>query len=182
MNRYKILTTPLLVLLSLIAGVTACEKVEDLVRFTFKDTAKITIQSQGIISTGLLKITSPPIQTSSKQAFSQNNTEAKYVKEAKLTELKLTITAPQSQTFSFINSIKIYISASGQEEVLIASKDNIPNDAGKQILLDVANVNLRPYIQQDSYSIRTEAVIDEIPTENVNIDADMSFTVTANVF
>lgn len=181
MNRNKILATPLFVCV-LLLFISGCEKVEDLARFSFHDTANITIPSQGIISAGFLKIPSPEVQTSSQQAFENNNTQAKYVKEAKLTALTLSITAPQSQSFSFLNEIMLYISAPGQEEVLIASKTNIPNTVGRELILDVTNVNLKPYIQGDTYSIRSEARVDEVTTQEIKIQADMHFSVTADVF
>ena len=182
MKKNKILTTPLLAAMLMALLLTGCGKIEDMIRFNFKDTAKITIPSQSPISTGFLKILSPEVQTSSKQAFENNNTQAKYVKEATLTELKLTITAPQDQTFSFLNEINLYISAPNQPEVLIAYKANIPATIGKELLLDVTNVNLKPYIKGDSYSIRSEAKIDEVPTQEINIDANMTFNVAAEVF
>lgn len=181
MNLNKISTTLFLMLVLLVSILTGCEKLEDMIRFNFQDTAEIVIPSQTFISTGFLKIPSPEIQTSSKQAFANNNTEAKYVKEAKLTELKLSITTPQSQTFSFLNEIKIYISAPNHPEVLIASKTNIPATIGRELLLDVQDVNLKPYIQGESYSIRTEAKVDEVNSQEVKIIADMHFSVTADV-
>ncbi len=181
MNRYKTFVTPLFALL-LLFSVSGCEKVEDLLRFSFHDTADITIPSQSFISTGLLKIPSPEVQTSSQQAFENNNTQAKYVKEAKLTALTLSITSPQGQTFSFLNEIKLYISAPNQPEVLVASKSNIPNTIGRELVLDVTNVNLKPYVQGETYSIRSEAKVDEVTTQEIKISADMHFSVTAEVF
>ena len=182
MNKNKLFTTPLLAVFLLALMMSGCEKVEDMIRFTFRDSAEISIPSQNFISTGFIKIPSPEIQTSSQQAFANNNTQAKYVKEAKLKELKLTITAPASQTFSFLNEIKIFISAPNQPEVLIASKTNIPSSIGRELLLDVTNVNLKPYVQGDSYTIRSEAKVDEVTSQEVNITADMTFSVTAEVF
>lgn len=182
MNWYKKSTTLFLLLAGVMVFAVGCEKIEDLIRFKFHDTAEIIIPSQSVVSTGFLKIPSPEVQTSSKQAFQNNNTEAKYVKEAKLTELKLSITSPQSQTFSFLNEINIYISAPNQPEVLIASKTAIPATIGKELYLDVKGVNLKPYIQGDTYSIRSEAKVDEVTTQEVRIKADMHFSVTADVF
>ncbi|AHM58913.1 hypothetical protein D770_03230 [Flammeovirgaceae bacterium 311] len=182
MNKNKILATPFLALMLLVLALSGCEKVEDRVKFSFHDSANITIPSQSIISAGFLKIPSPEVQTSSQQAFENNNTQAKYVKEAKLTALSLSITSPQSQSFSFLNEIKLYISAPGQEEVLLASKINIPNSVGQELPLDVTNVNLKPYIQGDSYTIRSEVKVDEVTTQEIKIRADMHFSVTADVF
>jgi hypothetical protein len=182
MIKNKISTTLCIAGLLLLVLSAACEKLEDLIRFKFEDSADIVVPSQTVISTGFLKIPSPEVQTSSKQAFENNNTEAKYVKDARLTELKLTITAPQNQTFSFLNEIKIYISAPNQDEVLIASKTDIPASVGRELYLDINSTNLRPYIQGESYSIRTEVKVDEVTSQEIHIKANMAFSVTADVF
>lgn len=183
MKRHKLLRTPLLLLLLMLTSLAGCDKVEDLIRFNFTDTAEIIIPVQNILPTGnMIKISTPAVQTSSQQAFEQNNTNVKYVKEAKLSALKLNIKAPENQTFSFLNEIKIFISAEGQQEVLIASKTNIPNTVGKEIDLVVTGVDLKPYIKGSSYNIRTEATVDEAPTQEIKIDALMTFNVTADVF
>ncbi len=181
MNKLKTFRAPLQALLLLGMLLPACEKIEDMLRFDFHDKAEITIPSQGLISTDILTIPSPEVQTSSQQAFANNNTEAKYVKEATLTALTLNITSPDNQTFSFLNEIKIYISAPDQEEVLVAFKTAIPANVGQELQLEVSNTNLKPYIEGDSYTIRTEAKIDEVTTQEVTIEADMHFSVTADV-
>lgn len=167
--------------IALFAGV-ACNKIEDLLRFSFKDSVEFTIPSQSIITNVPVKIASPEVQTSSQQAFSNNNTQAKYVKTASLQAMKLTITVPQDQTFSFLNEIKIYMSAADQPEVLLASRTNIPATIGNELELEVTGENLKPYIQGDSYSIRTEVRVDEVTTREITIKADMTFSVTADVF
>lgn len=182
MLKNKLFSGLLLIFAALLVTFAGCEKIEDLLRFNFSDSAEISIPAQNILPTGFLRIPSPEVQTSSQQAFANNNTEAKYVKEAILTELKLTITSPQTQTFSFLNEIKIYLSAPDQPEVLIASKTNIPATVGNELLLDVTGTNLKPYVQGDSYVIRTEAKLDEATTQEMKIRADMQFSVTAEVF
>jgi hypothetical protein len=168
-------------LLALLLAV-GCSKVEDLLRFTFSDSVEITIPSQTLVSHIPITISSPEVQTSSQQAFANNNTQAKYVKEAKLKSMRLSITTPEDQTFSFLNEIKLYISTANEPELLLAYKTNIPSNVGSELILEVADVNLKPYIQGDAYTIRTEAVLDEVITREVKIRADLSFSVTANVF
>lgn len=182
MLKNKSFSRLLLILTTLAIIFTGCDKIEDLLRFSFNDSAEISIPSQRVLPTGFLRIPSPEVQTSSQQAFANNNTEAKYVKEAILTELKLNITSPQTQTFSFLNEIKIYISAPDQPEVLIASKTDIPSTVGRELILDVTGTNLKPYVQGDSYTIRSEVKLDEATTEEVKIVADMTFSVTADIF
>jgi hypothetical protein len=171
-----------IVVLAALLLTAGCGKVEDLLRFTFNDSVEITIPSQSLISHVPITISSPEVQTSSQQAFATNNTQAKYVKEAKLKSMRLSITSPQDQTFSFLNEIKIFISAADAPEVLLAFKTDIPSEVGSELLLNVTDVNLKPYIQGDAYTIRTEAIVDEVITREVKIRADLSFAVTATVF
>ena len=182
MIKNKKITTLLLTVVLISFFSAACDKIEDLLEFSFEDNAEIVVPSQTIISTGILNLPSPEVQTSSQQAYKNNNTDAKYVKTAKLTKLKLTITSPQNQTFAFLNEIKIYIKAPGQSEVMIASKSNIPDNIGNELLLDTSGANLKPYIQGDSYSIRTEVKVDKVTSQEIRINANMHFAVTADVF
>src|SRR5690349_18087893 len=78
-----------------------CEDVEDLLTFPVNDRAMIRIEST--VPLGLpLDIITPEVTTNSQKEYENNNTRADLVKDVKLQELKLTITAPSSKTFSFL--------------------------------------------------------------------------------
>lgn len=160
---------------------TGCEALEDLVRFNYTDQVSFTLPptTPGIFPV----VNTPEVQSSGKQSFEQNNTQAKYVKTAYLTDLVLTIQKPDNKNFTFLKSIEIFIDANGEEKQLIASKYDIDNSVGNILALDTeASVNLKPYIVADGYSIEVKAVSDETTNQEIEITSDMTFSVTADVF
>ncbi|HVD99361.1 MAG TPA: hypothetical protein VNB90_14225 [Cytophagaceae bacterium] len=159
---------------------SSCKKLKKLLTFNIDNSATFTIPSS--YGTGInipLVFNSPNVQSSSSQSFANNDTRADHVQDVKLSKLDLSITSPAGKTFSFLNSIKIYISGDGLPEVLLAYKDNIPNDVGSSISLTTTGEKLDSYIKASSYNLRYEIVTDETFTEDINLLANMVFTVTA---
>lgn len=163
----------------LIATLFSCEKVKELLTFEVHDSAVFTIPSLTGINSPL-SIPVPPIKSSSSQAFENNNTKASLVKDVVLKELTLHITDPEDKTFKFLKSLEIYITADGEKEILLASKYNIQESSGQTLSLDPTGSKLDPYLKKDSYSIRTVVEVREIPGEDVTVQADLVFRVTAD--
>jgi hypothetical protein len=132
-----------LVLLFLIAVVfSSCKK---LTEFTVSDTAEFTIPSTS--SLGVPVNNSVSVATSSNTEFKANGGDIKNVKEIRLIKLLLTTVQPSAQTFSFLNSIHIFISADDLPETEIAYLENIPSDVGNSIDLVTTGAVLDDYIK-----------------------------------
>ncbi len=167
----------LFIVLSIFAA--SCEQIENLLTFEIEDTIEFTIPSSTVINSPI-SIPTPPIQSSSTQTFENNNTNASLVKNVSLKDLNLKILKPETKTFRFIQSIEIYISAEDVEEVLLASKYNIPENVGNTLILDTSGEKLDNYIKKGQYDIRTVVQVKEIPGQDVTVDAKMVFKVTAD--
>lgn len=167
----------LLAVLMLVA--VSCENLNDLLTFSVRSSTNITIPSSSPFNLPFEFMT-PEIQTSSSQDFEKNNTRADLVKDVKLEELKLTLTSPEGKTFSFMKSIRIYISAENVDEILLASAENI-SSTSNTITLTTSQAKLDEYIKADGYRLRTSTVIRETLTQNVTIKIDMKYKVTADV-
>ena len=158
----------------------SCTAINKLLTFTITDQYSFTIDSR--IPVGIpLDITTQDISSSSSTEFKNNNTNSNLVKDVRLSELKLTITDPSSQTFSFLKSIHIYISTDGTDEVELAYLDAI-NSTSTSISLNTSSNKLDKYIKASTYKLRIEAVTKEALTNNTSINAEMKFKVTANPF
>ena len=144
----------------------------------FRET--VTIPS----STGInlpFNIFTPDITTNSEATFASNNTRKDLVEDIRLQQLKLTIKSPSSGDFSFLKSISLYMNAEGLPEVLIGSKENIPNSSGNTLELDIPDVNLKEYIKKDKFSIRLSTVTDELITQDHQIEVYSQFRVDAKI-
>ena len=91
------------------------------------------------------------------------------------------ITAPETGDFSFLQSVEVYISAEGLNQVLLASKKNITN-TGKTLSLDVDNkVDLKKYVTKNNIKLNLIVSTTKTTTTKYTIDTKLVFLVDANV-
>ncbi len=165
-------------LMIVIVSICNCNKVDDLLTFTISNQASITIPSSSPITLPF-EILLPDISSNSSREFENNNTRTDLIKDVKLVELNLSITSPADKTFSFLKSIHIYISTDGSDEIELAYLDDISSVADS-IALITTNAKLDKYIKSSIYKLKTETVIRETVTENIEILIDLKFKVTAD--
>lgn len=175
MKRIKTLQT-LIVLIAF-----SCNEVDDLLTFAINDRTSITVASNASPITLPIDIPTPDVTTNSEQQYKNNNTAASLVKDVRLDELKLTITNPPTRTFSFLKSIRIYISSDQSGELELASAENIASNVNVLNLIPTQE-KLDAYIKSPSYNLRTEVTTDEALAESVDIQVDLRFLVTADTF
>jgi hypothetical protein len=127
------------------------------------------------------EIGTPEITTNSSQEFKNNNTAPDLIKEVKLEALTLNITAPSGKTFSFVKSVDIFISTNSNNEIKLASAENI-SSTSSVLTLTVSDANLLEYVKADKYKLRTTVVTKETVTQAIDIRSDIKFNVTAKLF
>jgi hypothetical protein len=167
-------------LFTFIFFITSCSVIDDLLTFSVDNQTTFKIESSFPLGTAT-SIFAPDVTTNSSATFENNNTKADLVKDVTLTSLKLTITEPSNQSFSFLKSVTLYISTDANDEIELAFLKDI-NSASNIIELIPNKVKLDKYIKASSYKIRTEAVLKETLTQDISIKADMKFKVTADPF
>ena len=170
--------TKLIITSFILFGFFSCSKwFDNLITFYVEDQSQTTIKSSSPISLPI-ELPTPDVTTNSENEFSEHNTNADLVKDIYLTRLKLTITSPEGKTFSFLKSIHIYISTNDDDEIELAWKTEVNSDA-TSITLDVTDQQLDHYVKADSYKLRTEVTTRETLTQDVDIQIDLQFKVTA---
>ena len=170
----------LLLVLLAVSSLTSCKKLlDELLTFSFSTSSDFTIPGTIAVNTPL-SINTPEISASSSAEFGNNGTNPSLVKDVKLSKMSLTITSPSGQNFDFLSEIKIYINAEGLNEVLIASKTDIPDTEDNMLDLNTEDVALEEYIKKDKFSLRLDVKTDKTITQEVNITSNMTFSVTAD--
>ncbi len=169
------------ILLILFVGLIMIGSCDKLITFNISDQTTITVDKVLTPVTLPFDIWTPNITTNSEQEFENNDTKIELVKEIILKDLMLTITSPSDKTFSFLESIHIYMYTDTEEEIEIAWKDNISSDA-EMIDLQTSNSALDKYVKSSSYKLRTEVVTRETLNQDIDILIDMTFQVTADPF
>lgn len=167
----------LLILVTIITF-SGCDAVNDLLTFTISDQTSFQVESTAPLNLPF-EMSTPDVTTNSSQKFENNDTRADLVKDIKLKELKLSITAPSGKTFSFLKSVHFYISTGENDEIELAYLDDIPTTATELALIPTTE-KLDTYVKASSYKLRTKIVTRETLNETVDIQADLAFRVTAS--
>jgi hypothetical protein len=157
--------------------IASCDEVDKLLTFYINHSATFQVESTSPLNLPII-ISTPDIATNSNQTFDNNDTNASHVKDIKLEEIKLSVTNPSGKTFSFLKSVKLLISTDQNNEIELASLDNIPTTA-TTITLVPTSEKLDVYLKASSYKLKTSIITREALTEAVDIKADLKFKVTA---
>lgn len=159
----------------------SCEKQFDgLTSFNISYTEETVIQS----STGVnlpFNISTPPVATNSETKFKNENTRKDLIKEIFLESLSATIKSPNSADFSFLEEISIYINADGLAEKKIAWKTPVTNGTSNKIHLNVSSDDLQEYIKKNTFTLRVNAVTDEVLTQDHTLEIKSTFDISAKL-
>ncbi len=165
-------------LLFVFVASTACDTIDDLLTFYINEEETIVVESNFPI--GMVALAPVTIPTNSEETFRNHKTRAELVKDVTLNKLTLSIPDTTSGAdFDFLNSIEIYISADGLDEVMIAFLEEVPFNENQLNML-LTNAKLDEYLKKDSYTIRTRAELRNTVVKDININAAMRFKVTAD--
>lgn len=162
---------------------TSCSKeLSDLTKFDVSLTDSITLPAIPVAGIPAA-ITSPDISTTTESKLSKYKSSTDLVEKINLKSIELTITSPDTVSFSFLKNIKLYISAEGMSETELAVKDSIPENVGKTLKLDVANsIDFKDYIlKRDNIKIRMQAETDKTTNSEYKIKINPVFTVDAKI-
>lgn len=169
--------TTLLLFTVIFAGImTGCNKAG--INFSLSNQADFRVESSSPINLPF-EMGTPEVTTNSSQEFQNNNTAANLIKEVKLEELKLTIMSPSGKTFSFLKSVQIFISTNSNDEIELASLDNIASSS-QTISLNTSTQNLDKYVKSNNYKLRTRVVTKETVTQAIDIRANIKFRIKAS--
>ncbi|MFT4019441.1 MAG: hypothetical protein QM668_20925 [Agriterribacter sp.] len=158
----------------------SCKKISELTKFDMKYNCETTIQA-GVATLIPFDINTPDVETQSEDQFEGHNTAKNLIETITLKEMKITITNPEDQSFDFLKSIEVYISADSQEELKAAWKNNMPDAGVKEIVLECSNANLKPYLMNDKYKLRLKTTTDKVLNKDVTIRISNTFRVDAKI-
>ncbi|MFO0593763.1 MAG: hypothetical protein U0228_00595 [Myxococcaceae bacterium] len=112
--------------------------------------------------------------------FKNNKTTRDHVKSMRLTSLTVQIISPDTQDFSFLDSIEFDASADGLPTQRVASKANIGAlglKAPKPILvLDLDDVDVSPWVRAPTMTITTKGAGRQ-PGQTTRLEAKIDFIV-----
>ena len=169
----------IILILTILFTVSSCDKIDELTKFDLEYNSKVIVPGATGINLPFNMIT-PDMETNSKSQFEVNDTRKDLIEEIKLTELKMVITSPTNADFSFLNSVEVYISAEGLDEIKIAEKE-VDENVGSTLDVNVLDIDLKEYIKKDEFNLRLNTVTDEVINEDHEIDVNSTFFVDAKI-
>lgn len=123
----------------------------------------------------------PEMQTNAEYEFESNNTKKKYIQSIYAKQIRLDITSPQNETFSFLNEAELFISSPNVTERKVAYVSNVPNNVGNTLNCGLLNVDLQEYIKEDQFKLRLVTTTDETIPQDVTINIYTNFRVDAKL-
>lgn len=159
---------------------SSCSKMDSLTKFHLKITESTSIPAMLNINLPF-EIYTPNIETNIVKELEVRNSHKDRVESIHLSILELTITNPYNGTFDFLKSIEIVLTADGMSDILIAHKENIKDNIGSKITLDVEDVELKNYILKDFVKIKIKVVTDKITTQKYDVELFTDFFVDAKI-
>jgi hypothetical protein len=160
--------------------VSSCKKFDEFTHFDYASDYVVKVEASPILPAPINIIT-PEIATTSESEFGANKTRKDMVEQVVLRQLELTVKAPVSGDLRFLKSVNVFLSAGELPEIRVAYKDDVPDDIGATLNLDVTGANLREYIQEDTYRLRVTVITDDEISEDHYINAHGVFFVDAKV-
>ncbi len=163
-----------------VALLEGCDTIDKLTQFNMDYEETVTIPSTIGINLPF-NLWTPNIKTNSEEVFQINDTHKDLIEEIILKELSLNVVSPQGGDFSFLEDIEVYISAEGLDEIKIAWKYDIPDDAGASITLETTGADLKEYIKLDEFKLKLTTVTDELILSDYDIKIKAKFFVDSKI-
>lgn len=116
------------------------------------------------------------VDISQTDEFENHDTRKENVRAARLTKLRLTVVDPEDASFDFLSEITFFVESPNHPRRQVATKA-IPQDA-TTVDLELADVDLAPYVRDDGFSLRTDAE-GRRPRRDTRVRAELSFDIVA---
>jgi hypothetical protein len=162
-----------------LAGIASCEKVKSKINeateFNMDYSTSLTIPaSPGVAVKEEVELSTPDIPTHSSLRFAAEGTKKDLIEEIKLTRLRISNTG--GGKLSYIKSLSIYLRTAGVSDILVATRENIP-DTVSVVDADLKDVNIKEYLFRDNIQFRIKTTIETDTTitgdQKLSIDQTM---------
>ena len=155
---------------------TGCATVQSVIKSTFPYTSTLTLYS-GAKSDVVLSSSST---TSSFDQIFGNQNGTNYIRDVRVASVRLDASNPSNQSLGIFKSIKLFI-VNGSAEVMVASRSDVAENIGNNLVLDIDNSRLLDdYIKGSNLKVRMEYVLRNSLTSDVSVRAAINFSSLPN--
>jgi len=167
-------------LFALFAAITLCSgcgTVQSIIKSTFPYTATLVIPLSAKPDT----LNSSTSTASTFDEIFGNQGGNDYIKDVRIASARIIASNPNDKSMGMFKSLRIFISNADSGEVMVASRNDISENIGSTLVLDIDNSRfLDKYIKADSLHIRIEYVLRQSLTTDVSVRTSLSFSSSPN--
>ena len=161
--------------------ITSCKKIGKIKEFDLNYSEEIVVPASNTFVNLPFNLNSQEVATNSSAEYKNEGTSSKLIESVYMTKLIFTVKSPSSGNFDFLNSIEIYLSSPNNNEILVASKYDIPEDGSTQIAMNINSLNLKNFLQDETYKLRVKTVTDKTLLSDMTFLSDETFHVKARL-
>lgn len=163
-------------LLMIVPFLSGCESLSELTQFDLPFTQSVTVPpiSTEFLALGMpITLSTPEIETDIDSVLGSYGVETDFVEKIALKEMTFTVSSPSGEDLSFLDDVTIYLTASGAEDVKVASATDVSTTT--PLTLTIENVDLKNYLLKDKFALKIKATADEATTVEHKVDISMKF-------
>ena len=150
------------------ATLASCSTVSSILQNTFPYNATVLVTSGSPANTTLSSV-------SAAQSINQLTGSGANVKDIRVSNATLSVNSNTS--VGLFKSVKVYLSNSGSNEVLVASREDIPDNVGNSLALDInSNQVLDKMMKTSSVQQRLVYVLKQSPTSDISVKTSIGFS------
>jgi hypothetical protein len=152
---------------------SGCGTVQSIIKSSFPYTTTLVIPASSKSNTTLSA-------SSTAGSFDEtlgNVNGNQYIKDVKIASARLIATNPSDKSMGIFKSVKIFIASGTSEEVMVASRNDVSEHIGSDLVLDIDNSRFfDKYIKGNSLKIRMEYVLRDTLATDVSLRTSLSFS------
>jgi len=153
------------------AALVSCGTVQSVIQNTFPYTANV------LVSTGVpanKEVSSTATATNVQTWFGGNNNAQ--IKDVRIADAKISVVSPTGGNLSALKSVKVYISSTGTNERLVASRSDISTNSSS-LNLDLNNAGfLDEVVKSTGVTVRTVYELKNQTISDMNLKVALNFS------
>ena len=154
------------------ATLASCSTVSSILQNTFPYNATVLVTAGSPANTTLSNV-------SAAQSINQLTGSGANVKDIRVSNA--TISVNSNTSIGLFKSVKVYLSNNGTNEVLVASREDIPDNMGNSLALDVnTSQTLDNMMKSGSVQQRLVYVLKQSPTSDISVKTSIGFSSVPN--
>ena len=176
MNYLKIIIIPLIISVLL----TNCKLIDGWTQFEVNYSSFVMLPQDMNINQSE-DVYPSAIEANLKGKVEDEGSSMDKIESVELTKLKLKITSPSGKDFQFLNSVALYMTAEGMDEIKVAWNDDVPTTVGDVLSLKTSSKDLTDYLVMDVVTLRLNTVLNQGISQDYQIGINVTFLIDAKI-